>query len=327
MLSIYDAKILVTGGNGFVGRHVVEKLKREGVPEDHIYIPRSADYDLREQGNCRKVVADMDIVIHLAANIGGIAYNDTNPGTIFYDNILMGTHMMEESRKAGVQKFVTVSTACVYPDLAHIPCMEHELWDGYPAHTTAPYALAKKMLLVQGQAYKKQYDFDSIYLILTNTYGPGDHFETEASHVIPALIKKCIDAKAADAKEIVIWGTGNATRDFLYVDDAAKAIVLAAKSYDSQEPVNIGSSQETSIKELAETIADIIGYTGTIVFDATRPEGQLRRKLDTTRAYKEFMFRATSDMRENLQKTIQWYEESSLPRTVREKITMTSSSA
>jgi len=304
-----NKKILITGGAGFLGTHVVSQLVKSGVLKENIFIPRSKDYDLRKQENCAKVVKGIDIVIHLAANVGGIGYNQENPGTLFYDNILMGVHMMEEARKAGVKKFVALGTVCAYPKFTPVPFREENLWMGYPEETNAPYGLAKKMLLVQAQAYRQQYGFNTIYLLPVNLYGPGDNFDPRSSHVIPALIRKFIEARDKKHKEVVVWGTGKATREFLYVEDAAEAIILAAERYNKPDPVNIGAEFEISIKDLAELISSIVRYKGKIVFDASKPDGQPRRKLDTTKAFKEFGFRARTNFKEGLRKTIKWYEE------------------
>jgi len=301
-----NKKVLVTGGGGFVGKFVTQELKKVGASK--IFVPRSRDYDLREKEACQRVVKNQDLVIHLAANVGGIGYNRENPASLFYDNIMMGTQLMEEARKAGVKKFVAMGTVCAYPKFAPIPFGEKSLWEGYPEETNAPYGLAKKMQLVQAQAYRQQYGFNAIYLLPVNLYGPGDKFDPAQSHVIPALIKKAVDAKERGDKFLVVWGTGKATREFLYVEDAARAIVLAAEKYNQPEPVNIGSGMEISIKDLAELIKELVGYQGKIVWDKTKPDGQPRRCLDTSRAEKEFDFRAKTDFREGLKRTIDWYK-------------------
>ncbi len=305
--NIEQKKILVTGGAGFLGSHVVSQLIAHGAKKENITVPRSKEYDLREKDICAQIVTNHDIVIHLAANVGGIGYNQQNPGTLFYDNLLMGVHLMEESRKAGVQKFVAIGTICAYPKHTPVPFKEEELWNGYPEETNAPYGLAKKMMLVQSQAYRAQYGFNSIFLLPVNLYGPKDNFNPNSSHVIPALIKKFFDAKENGATEVIVWGTGKPTREFLYVDDCARAIVLATLSYEKSDPVNIGSSFEISIKDLATLIAKIVGYTGKIVFDDTKPDGQPRRKLDVSRAKKEFGFESKVTFNEGLQHTIAWY--------------------
>lgn len=300
-------KVVVTGGAGFLGSNVVERLREHGATD--IFVPRKAEYDLRIQEVCAKIVKDADVVIHLAANVGGIGYNRDFPGTLFYDNLLMGVHMMEESRKAGVKKFVAIGTICAYPKFAPIPFKEDDLWDGYPEETNAPYGLAKKMMLVQSTSYRDQYDFNSIFLLPVNLYGPGDNFEPGSSHVIPALIKKFVEAKAKGEPSVTVWGTGKATREFCYAPDAAEGIVLASEKYDKSDPVNIGAGFEISIKELAEKIRALTGYEGEIVWDHTKPDGQPRRMLDTTRAEQEFGFRASTSFDEGLKATIAWYQQ------------------
>lgn len=299
-------RVVVTGGAGFLGSHVVNILKQRGVTD--ISIPRSEKYDLREKSACAQVVQGADIVIHLAANVGGIGYNRDYPGTLFYDNLLMGVHMMEESRKAGVSKFVAIGTICAYPKFAPIPFKEDSLWDGYPEETNAPYGLAKKMMLVQGTAYRAQYNFNSIFLLPVNLYGPGDNFSVESSHVIPALIKKFVEAKNNDLPNVTVWGTGNATREFCFVGDAAEGIVLATEKYDESEPVNIGAGFEISIKDLVEKIRSIVGYTGEIVWDTTKPDGQPRRMLDVSRAKDKFGYSSTTDFDAGLKETIDWFK-------------------
>lgn len=300
-------KVVVTGGAGFLGSNVVERLREHGATD--IFVPRKSEYDLRIQEVCAKVVKDADVVIHLAANVGGIGYNRDFPGTLFYDNLLMGVHMMEESRKAGVKKFVAIGTICAYPKFAPIPFKEDDLWDGYPEETNAPYGLAKKMMLVQSTSYRDQYGFNSIFLLPVNLYGPGDNFEPGSSHVIPALIKKFVEAKAKGEPSVTVWGTGKATREFCYAPDAAEGIVLAAEKYDKSDPVNIGAGFEISIKDLAEKIKALTSYEGEIVWDHTKPDGQPRRMLDTTRAEKEFGFRASTSFDEGLKATIAWYQQ------------------
>ncbi|MDO8573437.1 MAG: GDP-L-fucose synthase [Candidatus Daviesbacteria bacterium] len=302
-----DKKILVTGGAGFLGTHLVRKLMEAEASKEDIFIPRSEDSDLRILENCTKVVADMDIVIHLAGNVGGIGYNREKPGELFYDNIMMGVQLMEEARKAGVKKFVGLGTICQYPKYTPVPFKEEDLWNGYPEETNAPYGLAKKMLLVQAQAYRQQYGFNAIHLMPVNLYGPGDNFDPQSSHVIPSLIKKFMDAKKQGDKTVTVWGSGKPTREFLYVDDAAEAIILATEKYNRPEPVNIGSSFEISIKELSELIQKIIGFTGRLIWDKTKPDGQPRRKLDTSKAEKEFGFKSTTNFEVGLERTIQWY--------------------
>ena len=308
MAFLQNKKILVTGGAGFLGKHVITRLIEEGVARKNIMVPRSKVYDLRKKSDCKKVVQGVDIVIHLAANVGGIGYNQKNPGTLFYDNLLMGVHMMEEARKAGVDKFIAIGTVCAYPKFTPVPFREEDLWDGYPEETNAPYGLAKKMLLVQGQAYRHQYGFNAIYLLPVNLYGRGDNFDPKSSHVIPALIRRFIDAKKNKEKDIVVWGSGNATREFLYVDDCAEGIILATQHYNKPIPVNLGSSFEISIKRLAELIKELTGFEGMIIWDKTKPDGQPRRKLNTQKAKKEFGFVAKTDFEEGLKKTIEWYK-------------------
>lgn len=298
-------KVVVTGGAGFLGSHLVTSLKKKN-PKS-IIVPRSKDYDLRDPKACARVVKDADIVIHLAAVVGGIGYNREIPGSMFYDNVLMGTHMIEESRKAGVDKFVALGTVCAYPKLAPIPFKEKDLWNGYPEETNAPYGIAKKMMLVQSKAYRDQYGFNSIFLLPVNLYGPGDNFDPRSSHVVPALIKKFVDAKENGREKVVVWGTGKATREFLYVDDAAEGILLAAQMYNKSDPVNLGSSLEISVKDLAGKIRSIVGFEGKIVWDKSKPDGQPRRKLDVSRAKQEFGFEAKTDFDQGLKETITWY--------------------
>ncbi|MBP9669848.1 GDP-L-fucose synthase [Candidatus Woesebacteria bacterium] len=299
-------KVVVTGGAGFLGSHIVTKLRERGVKD--IVIPRSSEYDLRLKETCTQVVKGADIVIHLAANVGGIGYNRDYPGTLFYDNLLMGVHMMEESRLAGVSKFVAIGTICAYPKFAPIPFHEDDLWNGYPEETNAPYGLAKKMMLVQGTAYRSQYNFNSIFLLPVNLYGPGDNFSVESSHVIPALIKKFVEAKENNSISVTVWGTGKATREFCYVRDAAEAIVLATEKYNEPEAVNIGAGFEISIKDLVEKIRGLVGYSGEIIWDITKPDGQPRRMLDTSRAKEKFEYVSTTDFDSGLMETIKWYQ-------------------
>lgn len=271
-------------------------------------MPRSKDLDLRERSVCAEVVKNVDIVIHLAGNVGGIGYNRENPGTLFYDNLIMGVQLMEEARKAGVAKFVAIGTVCAYPKFTPIPFKEEDLWNGYPEETNAPYGLAKKMLLVQAQAYRQQYNFNAIYLLPVNLYGPGDNFDPTYSHVIPSLIKKFFEAKKENKKEVVVWGTGKPTRDFLYVEDAARAVVLATEKYNKSDPVNIGSSIEISIYSLATLIGQLTEFTGKIVWDTTKPDGQPRRKLDISLARKELGFYSQVSFKKGLRETIDWYK-------------------
>lgn len=298
--------ILVTGGAGFLGSHLIELLKKEKPKK--LIIPRSNEHDLRNIKDVRKVLKNVDIVIHLAANVGGIGYNQEHPAELFYDNLIMGTQMMHESYKAGVEKFVSIGTICAYPKFTPVPFKEEDIWIGYPEETNAPYGLAKKMQLVQSQAYRDQYGFNAIYLLPTNLYGPRDNFDPNSSHVIPALIKKFIEAKENNAEEVTVWGTGSPTREFLYVEDAARAIVEATKKYNKPDPINLGSSFEISIAELAHLIGDLVGYKGKIIFDTSKPDGQPRRKIDTTKAKEEFDFESNITFKEGLKKTIEWYK-------------------
>lgn len=300
-----DKKVLVTGGAGFVGSFLVPRIQKLGAK---VFVPRSKKLDLRIQDNCVKVVKGMDIVIHLAAKVGGIGFNMKYPGEMFYDNLLMGVYLMEEARKANVHKFVALGTICAYPKYTPVPFKEEDLWNGYPEETNAPYGLAKKMLLVQAQAYRKQYGFNAIYLLPVNLYGSGDKFDPSVSHVIPALVKKFVDAKRKNLSEVIVWGTGKPTREFLYVEDAVKAIIRATQFYNKQEPVNLGANFEISIKKLAKLIGSLVDFKGKIVWDKTKPDGQPRRKLDTSKAKKEFGFTAKTDFKEGLKKTIEWYK-------------------
>lgn len=303
-----DKKVLITGASGFLGSHLVEYLKKHGLQEKNLTAPSSKQYDIRKQSVAKKLTKGIDIVIHLAANVGGIGYNREKPGELFYDNVLLGIHMIEESRKNKVGKFVSIGTVCAYPKFTPVPFKEDDLWEGYPEETNAPYGIAKKMLLVQGQSYRQQYGFNVIYLLPVNLYGPRDKFDPDKSHVIPALIKKFYEAKVNGEDEVVVWGTGKATREFLFVEDAVRGIALAAEKYNKSEPVNLGASFEISIKDLAELIAKITNFKGKITFDPTKPDGQPRRKLDTSRAEKEFGFMSKIGFEEGLRKTIKWYE-------------------
>ena len=306
-LSVADARVLVTGGAGFLGRAVVARLRAAGCPT--VVAPRRAEYDLTREADVARLFAEhpVDLVLHLAADVGGIGYNLANPGRTFYANVMMGALVLEHARRAGVGKVVAVGSVCAYPEHARVPFREDELWDGYPEPTNGAYGSAKRMLLVQGQAYRAQYGLRAVHLLTMNLYGPGDHFEAERSHVIPALIRRFLDAAAAAASEIVVWGDGLATREFLYVDDAARGIVLAAERYDDPAPVNLGAGFEISVRDLAALIAELTGYRGRLVFDASKPSGQRRRSADVSRAKREFGFEAEVGLREGLARTIDWY--------------------
>ena len=302
-----NKKILVTGGAGFLGSFIIEQLKEKGIEKENIRIPRSKETDLRRWENCIKAVKDIDIVIHLAAKVGGIGYNQKYPATLFYDNAIMGIQMIEAARQSDVEKFVAIGTVCAYPKFTPVPFKEEDLWIGYPEETNAPYGLAKKMLLVQSQAYRQQYGFNSIFLLPVNLYGPRDNFDLKNSHVIPALIRKFTEAVKNNKKEVVVWGTGKVSREFLYVEDAARGIILAAEKYNKPEPVNLGAGFEIKIKDLVELIAEFTGFNGEIMWDTTKPDGQPRRCLDVHRAKEEFGFEAKGGFREGLKKTIEWY--------------------
>jgi len=310
-----NKRITVTGGSGFLGSFVVEKLKERGCKV--IFVPRSKDYELVEYEACKRLYKDAkpDIVIHLAAKVGGIGANQANPGKFFYDNLMMGVQMMEVGRQANIEKFVAIGTICAYPKFTLVPFKEEDLWNGYPEETNAPYGLAKKMLLVQAQAYRQQYGFNAIYLLPVNLYGPGDNFDIESSHVIPALIRKCVEAKSFKVEtpnpqpehSLTVWGTGSPTREFLYVEDAAEGILLATERYNKSDPVNLGAGFEISIKDLVGLITRLTGFGGKIIWDVSKPDGQPRRKLDTSRAYREFGFQAIVSLEDGLKRTIQWY--------------------
>ncbi len=303
-----NKRVAVTGGGGFLGSHVVQKLRALGC--QNIFIPRRPQYDLREREAIIRMYEESrpDLVIHLAAVVGGIGANQKNPGTFFYDNAIMGIQLIEFARRHHVQKFVTLGTVCAYPKETPVPFREEDLWNGYPEETNAPYGLAKKMLLAQGQAYRQQYGFHAITLFPSNLYGPGDNFNLETSHVIPAMIRKFYEGVERDQQTVSLWGTGEPTREFLYVEDAADGILLAAERYDQPDPVNLGSGQEISIRDLAQRISKMIGYHGTIVWDSSRPDGQPRRRLDVSRAQKAFGFAAKTPLETGLQKTIAWYQ-------------------
>ncbi|MCB9121224.1 MAG: GDP-L-fucose synthase [Caldilinea sp.] len=307
-----EKRVIVTGGAGFLGSFVVEKLAARNAGA--IYVPRKAEYDLREIDAVRQLLADtqrqdqpVDMVIHIAGSVGGIGANRAHPAEFFYDNLMMGTQLFHESWKAGVPKFVAIGTICAYPKFAPIPFHEEDLWNGYPEETNAPYGLAKKMLLVQSQTYREQYGYNSIFLLPVNLYGPRDNFDPETSHVIPALIRKCLEAKDRGDDHIVAWGDGSPTREFLYVEDAAEGILLAAERYNASDPVNLGSSFEISIRELTETIARLVGFAGQIEWDTSKPNGQPRRKLDVSRSLDCFGFKSTASFEDGLHRTIEWY--------------------
>ncbi len=303
-------RVVVTGGGGFLGAHLVAELQAAGCCE--IDVPRKKDYDLRERDAILRLLknARPDIIIHAAGHVGGIGANRTHPGEFFYDNLMMGVQLLHESYTHGIEKFVAIGTVCAYPKFTPVPFHEEELWNGYPEETNAPYGLAKKMLLVQSQAYRDQYGFNSIFLLPVNLYGPGDNFDPESSHVIPALIKKCVDARDTGQSFIEVWGDGSPTREFLYVQDAARGIVLASERYNRSEPVNIGSAFEISIRELVELIAKLTGFQGEIRWDTSKPNGQPRRKLDTQHAKDYFGFEAKVGFEQGLKETIAWYEKS-----------------
>ena len=302
-----DKKYLLTGGAGFLGLYIVEKLIKKGVNKQDIRIPRSKNHDLRTWENCKEVVKDIDIVIHLAARVGGIGFNMKYPADLFYDNAIMGIQLLEASRLAGVKKFIGMGTVCSYPKFTPVPFKEDDLWNGFPEETNSPYGIAKKILLVQQQAYRAQYGFDSIYLIPVNLYGPRDHFDPEDSHVIPALILKFSEAKRNNEGKVTVWGTGRVSREFLYVEDAAQAILDATENYNNPEPVNIGTSEEIMIKDLVDLIKDLVGYKGNIVWDSEKPDGQPKRKLDVSKAEQQFGFKSTINLEQGLQKTITWF--------------------
>lgn len=300
-------RVAVTGGAGFLGHFVVNKLKAHHGVE--VFVPRSRDYNLIEKNDIERMLGDSqpDLVIHLAAVVGGIGHNQKNPGKFFYDNLMMGAQLIELSRLRGVKKFVATGTVCAYPKFTPVPFREEDIWNGYPEETNAPYGLAKKMMLVQSQAYRQQYGFNSIFLLPANLYGPGDNFDLETSHVIPALVRKCVEAVRTGAAFIEVWGSGKPSREFLYVEDCAEGIVKAAALYDDNEPINIGNGREVVIKELVETIARLTGFTGEIRWRADKPDGQPRRQLDTTRALERFGFQAETPLELGLKKTIDWY--------------------
>ena len=308
MTQLAGRRVMVTGGGGFLGQAVVRRLASAGPSE--VFVPRSRDYDLRGRDGIEHAIRDgrPDVIIHLAAVVGGIGANRENPGRFFYENAIMGIELMEAARVTGIDKFVTIGTVCAYPKFTPVPFHEDALWDGYPEETNAPYGVAKKMLLVQGQAYRQQYGMNVIHLIPVNLYGPGDNFDPASSHVIPALIKKCVDARDSGADHIDVWGTGSASREFLYVDDAAEGIVLAADRYDGSDPVNLGVGREITIRELVEVIARLTRFEGEIRWDPSKPDGQPRRALDTSRAREQFGFTAATSFEDGLRATVEWYE-------------------
>ncbi len=308
-MELKDKKILVTGGAGFLGGFVVDELLKRGVPKENITVPRSKEVDLRVWEQAQKAVAGQDVVIHLAAQAGGIGFNREKPGELFYNNLIMGAHMMEAARQAGVKKFTAMGTICSYPKFTPVPFNEKDLWNGYPEETNAPYGLAKKMMLVQAQAYRKQYGFNAIALMTVNLYGPRDTFDPKRSHVIPALIRKIAEAQKTGQGYIEVWGTGTATREFLYAGDAAEGIVSATEKYESEEPVNIGSGNEILIKDVVNILTKLMEFNGEVRWIKTEPDGQPRRVLDTTRAEKEFGFKAKTSFEDGLKNTIAWYRE------------------
>lgn len=308
-MNLKDKKIIVTGGSGFLGSYVVEKLMERGCLKENIFIPRSKEYNLTIETEVQRMYDNFkaDIVIHIAADIGGIGYSKTHPASQFYNNLLMNTYVQDLAYKNQVQKFIGIGSVCAYPKFTPVPFKEEDLWNGYPEETNAAYGLSKKMMLVQSQAYRQQYGFNAIHLLMINLYGPKDNFSLESSHVIPALIRKMIEAKEKNIKSIEVWGDGSASREFIYVEDAAEAIVLATEKYDKEEPINIGNGSEISIKALVETLKELIDFKGEIIWDKSKPNGQPRRRLDITKAQKEFDFDAKIDFRSGLEKTIEWY--------------------
>lgn len=306
-IDLSKKRITVTGANGFLGTHLVNELKENDA--SNLFLPTHKEYNLVEKESCKSIAKESDIIIHLAAKVGGIGANRENPGSFFYDNLMMGVQLIEQARLNNIEKFVALGTVCAYPKFTPVPFKETDIWNGYPEETNAPYGLAKKMLLVQLQAYKQQYNFNGIFLLPVNLYGPNDNFDPASSHVIPALIRKVHEAKEQKLPSIEVWGTGSASREFLYVKDAAKAITLATKRYEKQEPVNLGSGMEISIKDLIIKIKDLMDYKGELIWDSSKPDGQPRRCLDTSKAEKEFGFTASTNFEEGLKETINWFEE------------------
>ena len=302
-----DRKVCVTGGDGFLGSYVLEKLAERGATQ--VFVPKIEEYNIVDPEAVKRLLADAnpDLILHLAANVGGIGANQARPAEFFYDNLMMGVQLMHEAWKTGVSKFVAIGTVCAYPKFTPVPFREETLWDGYPEETNAPYGLAKKMLLVQSQSYRQQYNFNSLFLIPVNLYGPGDNFNLETSHVIPALIRKCFEAQDRGDDELIVWGDGSPTREFLYAADAAEGILLAAERYESSDPVNLGSGEEISIKDLATKIVEFTGFEGRLVWDTSRPNGQPRRGLDTSRAKERFGFQAQVKLESGLKRTVEWY--------------------
>lgn len=308
-LDLKDKRILVTGGAGFLGRQVVQQLCDAGADRDKITIPRSQEFDLRSMDVCQRVVQQQDVIVHLAAHVGGIGLNQEKPGELFYDNLMMGVQLIHAAYQAGVEKFVCVGTICAYPKFTPVPFKEDDLWNGYPEETNAPYGVAKKALLVQLESYRQQYGFNGVYLLPVNLYGPEDNFDPRSSHVIPALIRKVHEAQVRGDKQLPVWGDGSPSREFLYVDDAARGIVMATQSYDEPDPVNLGTNYEITIKDLVELICDLMGFQGEIVWQTDKPNGQPRRCLDTQRAKEKFGFLAQVEFKEGLKNTIDWYRQ------------------